>query len=59
MNSHFFGERDPARVLLPEGPISIRLSNRLITFISVHPRLDFWVSEHFFLVKHRKQKIFS
>ena len=40
MNKDFLDERGLLGVLYSESPISTRLSNQL-TFISVHPRLDF------------------
>ena len=44
MNKDFLDEHGLLEILHSERPISTRLSNRL-TFISVHHRLDFWVSE--------------
>jgi len=48
MNKDLLYERGLLGVLHLEKPILTRLSNQL-TFISVHPRLDFWVSERFVL----------
>ena len=44
MNKDFLDECGLLGVLHSKRQISTRLSNRL-TFISVHLRLDFWVSE--------------